>query len=145
MAIVNYTINTSTGDDWAGTFVVTTTTNSVQTELPTSITSTAQNFTPAQFAGYGGSGTEYVTWRSVDISGQVSGPPNYLNVYPTTGYSLDIWSGSFYTAVVTNSSTWDNLNGQTYNLSTTKNTLLYDYTNLRVIYYGVGGTISFTI
>lgn len=145
MATVNYTINTSTGDDWAGTFELAATTGTVESTLPTSITSTAQNFTPAQFAGYGGSGTEYVTWRSVDISGQAGGAPNYANVYPTTGISLDIWSADLYTAIVTNSTTWDNLNGQTYNLSSTKNTLLYDYSNLRVIYYGIGGTISFNI
>lgn len=143
MATINYTINTSTGNDWSGTMVVTTTTSQVQNELPTSITSPDLNFTPAQFAALGPVGEEYVTWRSVDISGQPSSPPNYANIYPTTGISLDVWSPDLYTAIVTNSNTWDNLNGQTFNLSTTKNTLLYDYSNIRVVYYGSGGTISF--
>ena len=152
MATISYTINPSEGGSWGGTFTVDSTTNKVKDSNPTQFTinSPSLTFTPTstyhQFAEYPSSdaNSKYVTWRSVDISGQPPGAPNYLNVYPTTGYSFDIWSGDLYDAIVTSGGgvTWDLLG--TYNLSTTKTTLIYDYASRTAIKWGRGGTITFS-
>ena len=139
MATVNYTVTASQGDTWSGSFTVTNTSNAVNTELPTAANSPNQNFTPSQFANLG----TYVTWRSVDISGQTPGPPNFLDVYPTTGYSFDIWSADLITAINANN-TWSFLIGKTYNLDATKNTLIYNYNQGDAVYFARGGTISFS-
>lgn len=159
MALIYYNIDPSEGGSWGGTFTVDSTANKVKDSngKPTefTITSPSLTFTPAstyhQFAGYTSSdaNSKYVTWRSVDISGQPAGAPNYLNVYPTTGYSFDIWSGDLYDAITSGEgATWSFLenhpNGRTYDLSTTKTTLIYDYANRTAIKWGRGGTITFS-
>lgn len=139
---VNYTINTSIGDDWTGSFAVDEDLNTINSELPTNIVSSAgSNFVPAQFESYA---SNYVTWRSVDISGQASGPPQFLNVYPSSGFSLDIWSSEFR-AFVDAGGLWSGLNGASYNLLTAKNTIHYDYSTPNAEAFGSGGTISFTL
>lgn len=141
---INYTINTTNGFDWTGSFAIADNSLTISASLPTDLTSSlGSNFVPAQFAAYGGSGTEYITWRSVDISGLSSGPPAFLNIYPSSGYSLDIWSADLWT-YVTGGGTWTGLNGASYNLSTTKNTIHYDYASPNAEAFGSGGTISFT-
>ena len=142
MATVNYTISTNVGNDWTGAFEVTTATNAINAELPTNLTSSlGSNFVPAQFASYD---SNYITWRSVDISGQSSGPPNFLNIYPSSGYSLDIWSTDLRT-FVDSGGTWSGLNAASYNLLTAKNTVHYDYATPNAEAFGSGGTISFTV
>ena len=149
-ANINFRDN-SNNNLFSAQFIVTTPDNSVKTELPTNF-STTPSFAPAQFAMFNStdSNSKYVTWRSVDISGQPAGAPNYLNVYPTTGLSLDIWSGDLYDAIVTSGGgvTWSFLDndpeGRIYNLSTTKTTLIYDYANRTAIKWGRGGTITFS-
>jgi len=142
MATVNYRINTTNGDVWTGSFAVTTENNSIRSELPTNLVSSlGSNFAPAQFSDYA---SNYITWRSVDISGQASGPPNFLNIYPTTGYSLDIWSSELRTFVDAGG-TWAGLNGNDYVLLTAKNTVHYDYATPVAEAFGSGGTISFTV
>ena len=96
------------------------------------ITSSASN---NKVNGYGGSGAQYVTFRSTRPASQ----------YPTTGFSLDLWSSSLYTAIITNSNTWTNLNGTTYNLSTDKYSLIYSYSNLYAPIYSKGGTLTITV
>ena len=147
MATVSYTVTAGTngpGISWTGAFLVDTPANQVSAELPTSITnSEGAAFTPAQFESYGNSGIEYVTWRSIDISGQTPGPPAYANIYPQGGQSFDIWSTSLYNYIA-GAGTWNGLDGQEYALSGTKNTVLYDYGIPYAVAYCTGGGFATT-
>lgn len=82
-----------------------------------------------------GSGVEYVTWRSTSPVGQ----------HPTSGFSLDLWSTSLYTSVITNSANWNTLAGSTYALDTNFHSLVYSYSNLYSPLYSKGGTLSISI
>ena len=85
--------------------------------------------------GYDGSGVQYVTFRSTRPAAQ----------HPTTGFSLDLWSSSLYTAIITNSNTWTNLNGTTHDLSTDKYSLVYNYASLYAPIFSKGGTLTITV
>jgi len=141
MATVSFSIvNPNEGSSWSGSFTVTNPTGSISYTRPVSASVSSTNFIVNQFDIF----DEYVTWRSVDISGQTPGPPNFLNVYPTSGYSIDIWSPSLIIDIVTNRN-WNYLNGRSYPLNPDKNTLIYNYDSVNPIYYSRGGNISFTI
>lgn len=139
MATVNYTISTSTGQTWSGTFDGVTLGNPVNDpgNLPTSITanSGAITFYPDNFQLYPADpDANYVTWRTYNGASQ----------YPDTGTSLDIWSDSLYSNI-DGSNTWADLIATgTYNLSPSKNTLIYDYDTPYAPYWGSGGTITFS-
>lgn len=140
MALVSYQItNGIAGDAWSGSFTVTNPANPIKTELPTSISSPNVTFTPTQFALFG----DYVTWRSVDISGQPPGPPNFLNIYPRTGYSFDIWSPTLVTSINANA-TWQSLNLGIFSLIV-KNTVIYNYDIPDALHYTVAGILEFTV
>jgi hypothetical protein len=144
MANVLFSINYNNGLDWTGTFSVSDLGNPISSALPLDIISTDVTFSPLDF-GYQSNGTvSYVTWRSVNISGNTPGPPSYLNIYPTTGYSFDIWSHDLYLDIQVNLITWNDILENTYSLNPSKNTLVYDYDQLRPIYFGNGGTITFS-
>jgi hypothetical protein len=133
MATVNYSVITSSGLSWTGTFEVASFTNIVSSNVPSSFTANAGQvtFTPAQVVSYG---SLYVTWRNVSIGGQ----------YPTTGLSFDVWSSSLCNAIDGNA-TWANLKTTgTYNLNSNKNTLVYNYDSTYAPFYGSGGTITFS-
>ncbi len=85
--------------------------------------------------GYDGSGVQYVTFRSTIPVTQ----------YPTTGFSLDLWSSSLYTAIITNSNTWTDLNGTTHNLSSDKYSLVYSYTSSYPPIFSKGGTLTISV
>lgn len=139
MATVNYTITTNVGQTWSGTFVGVTLGNPVNDpgNLPTSITadSGAISFTPENFQLYpADADSNYVTWRDQPAVGQ----------YPTTGYSLDIWSDTLYVDI-DGANTWNDLiSTGTYNLSPSKNTLIYNYDVPYAPHWGSGGTITFS-
>lgn len=146
MATVNINFRDNSNNSlFFAQFTVTTPTNQIKTELPTNFAAST-SFDPAQFEMFNStdSNSKYVTWRSVDISDQLAGAPNYLNVYPTTGLSLDIWSSAFYSAIDSNT-TWNGLNGQTYSLSPTKSTVFYNYNTRTAIHHQKGGNITFTV
>lgn len=140
MATVSYTISGAVNDNWSGTFVVNNASNPIATEVPSNLTSPGFNFNPQEVAAY----DLYVTWRSVNISGQPEGPPNFFNIYPTSGYSFDIWCPQLVTDVKANR-TWNFLNGKTYALNANKNTLIYNYNVPCHVLYGIGGNIQFTV
>lgn len=140
MALVSYQVSGGfAGAGWSGSFTVTNLANPIKTELPTSISSPNVTFTPTQFALFG----DYVTWRSVDISGQPPGPPNFLNIYPRNGYSFDIWSPTLISAINANA-TWQSLNGGTFILMQ-KNTVIYNYDIPDAPHYSFSGEIQFII
>jgi hypothetical protein len=134
MATVNYSINTTTGDDWTGAFTVSSLSNLVFSEAgtPTNITAIGGfSFTPNNISYYN---PGYVTWRS----------DNDQNQYPNGGIGLDIWSLDLYDDVV-GGFTWTNLiTTGTYNLTSDKNTVYYDYAAPCAIYWGIGGTVTFS-
>jgi len=86
-------------------------------------------FTVTSFDGYTG---PYVTWRSTSPSGQ----------HPTSGFSMDIWSQTLFTSIITNNSTWTSLNGQNFTLVANKHSLVYHYNNLNAPVWSIGGTLS---
>jgi hypothetical protein len=139
MATVNYTISTSVGQTWSGTFEGVTLGNPVNDpgNLPTTITadSGAISFSPNNFQLYpADTNANYVTWRDQPAAGQ----------YPTNGYSLDIWSDALYSNI-DGSNTWADLIATgTYNLSPSKNTLIYNYDTPYAPHWGSGGTITFS-
>ena len=141
MAIMNFSItSTSEGDSsWSGTMEYTTVTDSV-VDTVASITITdpldsqSIDFNTTKVLGFDG---DYVTFRSQNSTDQ----------FPTTqtGYSLDLWSDTFRTDIITNSISWQTLDGNSYTLNSNKWSLVYDYASPRAILYGKGGTISFSI
>jgi hypothetical protein len=140
MATVSYTISGAINDNWSGTFVVSNASSPIATGLPSDLTAPGFNFTPQEFAAY----DLYVTWRSVDISTQPSGPPSFLNIYPTSGYSFDLWCPQLVTDAKANR-TWNFLNGKTYALNPNKNTVIYNYDLPCHVRYAIGGNIQFTV
>jgi hypothetical protein len=93
------------------------------------------------FDGYGGTGVEYVTWRS-DVP--QSGEP-YFSQYPSTGWSVDIWSQTLYSNILTSNRTWTTLAG-VYPLSVDKWSLVYGYDNPQIgpKFYSKGGNLTVT-
>lgn len=146
MATVNINFRDNSNNSlFSAQFTVTNPINQVKIELPTNFLAST-SFTPAQFQWFYSTdpNSRYVTWRSVNIFNQPAGPPNYLNVYPTTGLSLDIWSSAFYNAIAQNNYDWNDLNGQTYSLSPTKSTVFYNYSTRTAIHHQKGGNITFS-
>ena len=143
MATVNWSITGSTSDissSVSGTFVVTTTSNPVNTEIPTSITISSlktgvDSFIPTNIQLYGdgiGNG-QYVTWRNTN-TGQ----------FPNSGKSFDIWSPTLSTTI-SGGSTWNQLiSTGTFSLETLKWTVFYNYNIPDATWYGKGGTITFS-
>ena len=89
------------------------------------------------FQTYGG---QYATWRS---STAITGLSN--SQYPTQGFSLDIWGGA--SALITNinaGNTWTQLAGS-YNLDTSKTSLIYSYSNLYAPIFSKGGTLTISV
>jgi hypothetical protein len=140
MAILQYTITPNDNPVWSGTFVINTLTGLIKNELPTQITSPNFNFVPAQVAVFG----DYITWRSVDISANPPGPPDFLNIYPRDGYSVDIWCPQLIADANANRN-WNFLVNKTYSLTLNKNTLTYSYNPPYPGNYGSGGLISFAV
>lgn len=133
MATVNYSINTNTGDDWTGSFTVSSLSDLVFSEAgtPTSVSAGAFSFVPDNISYYN---PGYVTWRSATNQAQ----------HPGSGRSFDIWSLDLYDDIV-NLSTWTNLiSVGTYPLTNNKNTLFYDYDTPTALYWGIGGSITFS-
>ena len=89
-------------------------------------------FTISSVNGYDG---PYVTWRSTSPPGQ----------HPSSGFSMDIWGQTFYTAIITNSSTWASLNGQNFTLLGNKNSLVYHYDNLYAPVWSIGGNLNVSV
>jgi len=141
MATVNYTITTNVGETWSGTFVGVTLANPVKDpgNLATSVTadSGSFSFSPYEFELYpAGPDENYVTWRDSATPGG--------SQYPTTGYSFDIWSDDLFAAIDA-SSTWNDLiTTGTYDLTSSKHTLIYNYNVPYAVHAGDGGTIVFT-
>ena len=93
-----------------------------------------------------------------NYSGAGTGGPNYFTIsesnvlsngqYPTTGYSLDIWSDALTTAIA-NGAFWFSLasNSTKFALSNTKTSLIYDYSGRYAPYWvnGNDGTITFSL
>lgn len=141
MATVNYTINSTTGNDWTGSFTVSDLNAQVKLTTPSIVGAEGgYSFTPASnfgmYPGEPSANQEYITWRS---STSLS-----YNQYPSSGKSFDIWSPDLYDDV-DNGFTWNQLiSAAAYNLTANKNTVYYDYDIPMQIYWGIGGTIDFT-
>jgi hypothetical protein len=144
MADIQFSVNYLSGEDWSGTFSVDNLNTQITSILPLSLTTNNITFFPLDFGSQNSGTTSYVSWRSVNISENTPGPPLYLNIYPQSGYSFDVWSHDLYTDIEVNLITWDSIRGNSYNLNSSKNTIIYDYDNLNPIYFGTGGTISFS-
>lgn len=144
---INYTISTtlySTG--WSGSFILTeeatlgTFVNSFNDISSITYGPGLNSFTPVQFEMYPtdlgiNAGRTYITWRSVAYPEQQ---------FPESGISLDIWSESLYNAI-NSGATWQTLiTTGTYSLSTTKNTLVYNYDPPYAIFHGTGASSSIT-
>jgi len=132
--IINFSITSpDIGNPWSGTIEVTNDAEKVLDTTTAIITSNAEDvtFTAAQSAAY----SEYVTLRSVSIVGQ----------FPTTGFSMDIWSSTFVEDVLSNQITWAGLDGQSYSLTSDKHSLIYSYDEPFAPYWSKGGTLSFSI
>lgn len=87
---------------------------------------------------------DYVTWRSSSPDGQ----------HPTYGWSLDIWNQTFANNIITYNSdvgmTWNEIltgngsGGNTYPLSSTKYSLMYNYDNSYPPFFSKGGLLTVT-
>jgi len=138
MATINYSITASSGNNWTGTFDVDITGD--QAILATYVNVTAGSFSipnsGLNFKYYPAStGDNYITWRNYGGASQ----------YPDGGYSLDIWSLSLYTDIITNTYTWDQIiSAPAYSLNSNKTTVFYDYNTPYAPYWCKGGTIDFT-
>lgn len=93
--------------------------------------------------GSNSGGEPYFTWR--EFNWDQSSTREY-------GHSLDLWSSVLYTDIVTNNSTWDQINNKTYFLSNNKYSLVYFYTYdtfnksaARPIYWSRGGSLTVTV
>lgn len=144
MADVQFSINYVSGENWSGTFSVSDLDTQINSTLPSSFSTDNISFSPLDFGYQSNASISYVSWRSVNISGNTPGPPLYLNIYPQSGYSFDVWSHDLYTDIESNLITWNNIKGNTYNLNSSKITLVYNYDGLTPIYHGTGGTIVFS-
>lgn len=135
MATVNYTIATSTGLTWSGSFTVPNTSDVVTSSVPSNISAPGVSFAPAAAAQLYPSGNDsYTTWRTYSGASQ----------YPDSGYSLDIWSIDLYNDI-NSGGTWNTLISHgAYNLNSVKNTLIYYYNGPTAPYWGSGGTVTFS-
>jgi hypothetical protein len=140
MATVAYNIIATEGDNWNGSFSITNLSGTIALTRPISASVSPISFIVNQFAQF----DEYITWRSVDISAEISGPPNFLDTFPTTGYSIDIWCPSLISDINSDKS-WNFLDGKSYSLNPNKNTLIYDYDTMNAVYYAKGGTLTFSV
>ena len=98
---------------------------------------TGVNFTTTnhlKFPSTTGADQNYFTFRS-----QINNTAQFPN--PQTGLSLDVWSDDFHNFILTDTSpTWNSILGTSWDLSTDKFTLIYDYNNLYAPYFSKGGT-----
>lgn len=141
MATVNFSISgVAAGfSNWTGSFTVSDVDVVVQSDPNVNIVITTNGdnyaFQSDNFQVYPDAnlGHNYVTWRTQNTGG---------SQFPTTGKSLDIWSPSLYTAIVSGAK-WNQL--ASYSLSDIKHTLVYDYNTPYAPYYSKGGTISFAV
>lgn len=137
MALINYAIVASSGNNWNGSLNVTNLTDLPLTTTYSDVSAGAFTIsnTNLNFQQYPGD-VDYITWRNYNGASQ----------YPTTGTSLDIWSDTLYSDIVGNTLTWQNIiDSGAYTLSPNKNTLYYDYTVPYAPYWCKGGTITFTV
>lgn len=143
MPTVNWSISGSSADvssNVSGTFQVTTTTNPVNTEVPTSITISSpkpgvSSFIPTNIQLYGDviSGNQYITWRNTN-PGQ----------FPNSGISFDVWSPSLSSSI-SGGNTWAQLiSTGSFSLQSLKWTVFYNYDAPDATWYGKGGTITFS-
>lgn len=124
---------------WSGTMEYSSVTDIVD-ETVASITVTdpldSQSivFDSTKVLGFDG---DYVTFRNQNTTDQ----------FPITqsGYSLDLWSDTLRTDLITNSISWQTLDGNSYTLNSNKWSLAYDYGSPRAIRFSKSGTISFSI
>jgi hypothetical protein len=164
MAYIKFTVSSSTGG-WIGLIDV----GGGDGGLTVAVSNTVLSGTNIRaFNSYPGdsaavSTTALFNFASLrNYSGTGAGGPNYFTVsesnvlsnaqYPTTGYSLDIWSDALTTAIA-GGSTWFSLtnfqvssqaNG-VFALSDTKTSLIYDYSRRYAPYWVKGGTITFSL
>jgi hypothetical protein len=144
MASITFSVSPLEGSSWGGIIDL-----GVANELTSIVSATKpENITPTggvmfstifgqvfNFYGGGANGS-YFTIRQTTVFAP--------QVYPTSGYSIDIWSENLTNAIA-GGATWQNLiDGGLYNLSTTKFSLVYDYSGLNAPYWSKGGTIDFT-
>ena len=141
MATVYYSVNTLR-DSWTGNFTVNNPADLVinyDASNPSNFTAGSLSFGVASFGIYpGDNNSDYVTWRSAI--------PADNGQYPSTGYSVDIWSSILYSDVV-GGITWNGLMGRTaeyYTLNPNKWSLVYDYDVPNAVYYGYSGSITFS-
>tara|TARA_A100001201_G_C3974733_1_gene166742 strand:- start:88 stop:534 length:447 start_codon:yes stop_codon:yes gene_type:complete len=133
--------NVTEGISWSGSVDVTdlnqdiVSTQSVDWKFPSDGTGT--NFSTSKhlkFPSTTGADQNYFTFRT---------QTNSNAQFPTiqTGLSLDVWSDDFHNFILTDTTpTWNSILGDTWNLSTDKFTLIYDYDNLYAPYFSKGGT-----
>lgn len=143
MARVNFNITgVSEGQPWSGYLNFTnnlTTLNGTAVNLAPSVAtltgvfldSPAVNFTTSSGSVLVSAG-EYVTWRS-SVSAGVK--------YPTTGWSIDIWSSAFAN---TSGNQWGSVSGNSYALASDKWSLFYLYDSPTAYAWSRGGIITFT-
>ena len=146
---INYTISTTLySSGWSGSFILTAEAN--LTSLVSSFNDISSitygagldSFTTVQFEMYPtdlgiNAGRTYVTWRSIAYPDQQ---------FPESGISFDIWSENLYNAINSGASWQTLITTGTYSLSSTKNTLVYNYDPSYAILHGTGAssTITFT-
>lgn len=86
----------------------------------------------------GGTGQQYVTWRNSTAATNTL----TFSQYPTMGMSFDIWSDTLYARAATTWTTTISNNGGVYPLTSTKYTLVYNYSNTYPLYFIRGGTVT---
>lgn len=150
MANINYSITTDPsanpileGFTWTGTLSNITAASTVNSSKPTSVSGTANGetitFNVDATNGYNvypsETGDNYITFRSQNIASQ----------YPTSGFSLDIWSLELYNQIV-GGATWNDLQlNSPYNLNNGKYSLFYNYNGPNASFWCRGGKISFAV
>ena len=123
--------NVTEGISWSGSVDVTYLTEdivapeSVDWKFPSD--GTGINFSTSKhltFPSTTGADQNYVTFRS-----QINSNAQFPAIQ--TGLSLDVWSDDLHNFILTDSNaTWNTILGDTWNLSTDKYTLIYDYDTL---------------
>jgi len=146
MAIVNFTVTSTTiGSPWSGSIDLSSnvfTNTVVSSTIPATVTAGGISFSPASVLGV-------QNYNGVDPANDstyftIRGPNNPGGQYPTSGYSLDIWSKTL-TDDIAQGNTWAQLiNTPNYSLSSAKFTLIYDYTGRYALSWSKGGIITFT-
>jgi hypothetical protein len=146
MATINWSITGSLSDissDVIGTFEVTTTTNAVNVEIPTSITISSpkpgtSSFVPINVRLYddGIGNGQYVTWRNTNPDPEQ---------FPSSGVSFDIWSPAL-ASLISSGANWDSvISAGSFSLEPLKWTVFYTYDFPDATWYGKDGTITFSI